>query len=304
MSLDLSSSPLDLSSPPSQVEFAGVGDHIRQRTPISSLMEDKILLALAYAKKFKNLEHHTVRYIMILLQIIFYQENFNIVPQFYSWVGHYPDIALETYYDRPGSSRKRGFVCADFFEAKSGTSHDNPIDQLTKAIRMEFGSRFHSRGLLVGVVGFRWRFVEYQWVSVSNKKTPVLIKIDFHTCHENLPTDITRPEPSREYKDGDYMNLSEEEEAKDIINILIWRSNGGKIRDLYKTRDDAEHLKASLTRSTMSMPDPSYEIPEIEERDYELSGREFGHLVPLLTAPDVEMAEREGNQEGNRMEED
>jgi len=294
--LDLSSSPLDLSPPPPQFDFDVVGYHIRERTRISSFMQDKLNLALAYAKKFNHLEHHTVRYVMILLQIIFYREKFNIVPQFYSWVGCYPDIALETYYDRPESSRKRGFVCADFFEAKPGNSHDDPIAQLTNAIGMEYGYRFHSRGLLVGVVGFTWRFVEYQWVSVSEEKNPVLIKIDFHTYHENLPTDSSRPQPSREYKDGDYMDLSKKEEAKDILNILIWRSNDGKTRNLYKTRDHAEPFKASLTRSTMGMPDSAYEIPEIEEGDFILSVREFGHIAPFLTAQD--------SQEGDRMEVD
>ena len=161
---------------------------------------------------------------------------------------------------------------------------------------MEYGSRFYSRGLLIGVVGFRWRFVEYHLVLVPEKKTPDLLQKDFHTYDEDLPTDDTRPQPTRKYDQGGYMDLTIKEEARDILNILIWRSRGAKTRDLSKLRHHTYHIPASLTRSTMSMTDPAYEITEIEKEEFVLSKKEFGHIVPFLTAQDF--------QEGDRMEVD
>lgn len=240
---------------------------------------------------------------MILLQIIFSAEKFNILPQLYTWSGRYPDIVLETFFDRPGSTRKLGFVFSDFIEAKSAESKDDPIKQLTLAISEEHGAMRHSKGLLIGVVGLTWRFVEYHWVSVPGSDMPRLLLEDFHTPSPGSPKGLRRPQRSREYKEGCYMDLTIEEEARDILNILIWRSGDGETRDLSYKRHHAEAIPKSLTRSTLSMGDLTEEdIPDFEK--LVLASAEFGYLVPFLTARDVEMAERGGNQEGDRMEVD
>ena len=69
-----------LSSPPSTFEFDVVGESIRKSIRLSPTMEDKLNLALTYANVYRRYEHHTVRYVMMLLQIIFFDEKFNIVP--------------------------------------------------------------------------------------------------------------------------------------------------------------------------------------------------------------------------------
>jgi len=124
-------------------------------------MEDKLPLALTHANVYTRLEHHTVRYVMMLLQIIFFDEKFNIFPQFCTWSVCYPDIALETCYNRPGSWRNRDFVCIYFFEAKPGASSADPFVLLRQGISMEYGVLHFYRGLLIGIVGLTWRFLEY-----------------------------------------------------------------------------------------------------------------------------------------------
>lgn len=144
----------DLSSPPTTYEFDVEGESFRKAISLSPTMRDKLNLALTHAKTETH-EHHTVRYVMILLHIIFFDEKFNILPQFYTWSGCYPDIALEVYYTRPGSWRNCGFVCTDFFEAKPAASGDDPFVQLRRAVSEEFRVFRYSKGVVDRDSGFK-----------------------------------------------------------------------------------------------------------------------------------------------------
>lgn len=88
------------------------------------------------------------------------------------------------------------------------------------------------------------------------------------------------------------MDLAKEEEARDIINILIWRSQGNKTRDLSYLRHHANPFPKSLTHSTFSMGILTEEDQQIQEEQPVLTSEEFGHITAYFKAQGDEMAER------------
>lgn len=187
----------DLSSPPSTHSFEIVGEVLRKRINLSAILVKKIILALSYASAYSDSEHNTVRYIVMILSTIFFEDHFNLLPQIRTWSGNYPDIGLETYYERPGNWRSTGFICNDYFEAKPVNSNVDPFIQLHKGIEMEYGLLHHTRGLLVGIKGFKWRFEEYHLVQVPLQTNPYLLTLAFHSYPKGSPEDSTRPTLSR-----------------------------------------------------------------------------------------------------------
>jgi hypothetical protein len=170
---------------------------------------------------------------------------------------------------------------------------------------MQHGILHYSRGMLVGIVGLKWRFQEYHLVKLPNQDQPHLLTMDFHEYPPESPRDYSRPKPSREYAHGDYMDFKNEEEARDIINILIWRSEREQTRDLCFLKRNAEHLPKSLTHSTLAMGIITDEDKNNEEDKPVITREEFGYLIEYMTGQNTEMSETGGvNQEGDRMEED
>ena len=268
-------------------------------------MAFKLNSAFLYAAYYGNSEHHTVRYVMMILSLIFNKERFNILPQLRTYTGYYPDIALETFICRPGSWRNGVFACNDILEAKPGNSKEDPFVQLHKAIPVQHGVLHFSRGTLTGVVGLKWRIQEYHLVKVPGQKEPVLLTRDFHDYRSGSPIDKTRPKLSREYKEGEYMDFEKKEEAKDIIDILIWRAQGGQTRDLCFQRHHAEPLPKSLTHSTLSMGILTAEDKEEEEEQPILPHADFSHVLLYLSDKDNNEPGTGGvTQEGDRMQED
>lgn len=251
-----------------------VGESIRSRFSLSQTVKDKFILALTYAVEQGNNEHPTVRYIVMLLIIIFNDECYNILPQLRTWTGYFPDIAIETFYQRPSTVRSIGFVCCDFLEAKSANSSVDPFVQLHNGVANQYGFRHYSKGLLMGVVGLKWRFEEYHLVKVPNQTDPLLLTLPFQSSPLNTPEDHTRPKLSRAYTDNEYMDLTKKKEAIDVLNILIWRAQKGKTRDLFFMRHHAQPLPKSLTHATLIVDD--------EEEETVLPNEEYKHIVAYL----------------------
>jgi hypothetical protein len=295
----------EISSPPSTYSFDVVGDTIRTSIQLSAIMIRKLSAALMYASQCDKYEHHTVRYVMMILSIIFYDDHFNILPQLRTWVGCYPDIGVETFHHRPGQWRETVFTCSDLYEVKPASSGVDPFIQLHKGVPMQHGVLHYSRGMLVGIVGLRWRFQEYHLVKLPNQDQPHLLTMDFHEYHPDYPRDNSRPKPSKVYAPGDYMDFNNEEETRDIINILIWRSQKKKTRDLCFLKRNAGPLPKSFTHSTLNMGIITDEDKNNEEDKPVLTREDYEHLIPYLTGQDTEMSEIGGvHQEGDRMEED
>ena len=99
------------------------------------------------------------------------------------------------------------------------------------------------------------------------------------------------------------MDLSKEEEAKDILNILLWRSQNGQTRDLSFLNKDASPYPKSLTMSTFDI----FGNGDWEEQDEApvLITGEYDHIGRLLSLQDTQNAGTgEVDEEGSRMEED
>ena len=246
--------------------------------------EEKILTASGLVKGGTHSEHHTMRLVFILFNILFPTKEWNFVPQFYTHMGKWPDLVLERFYYRPDNKRKSVFVSKIFLECKTEKSSDDPIQQLKEAIPLEYGVWHSSRGVLIGVKGLHWRFVDYQFVGLPGQTHPELFFKDFYDT-SNDPGNLGRPKPSKVYKEGDYMDLQSEAEAKDIISALLWLVKGKPGRDLTFMDNRAKPIPKSITCSTLGMNwDKDDDVPIFLDTGFK---EEFSHLIPILQENDV-----------------
>lgn len=241
-------------------------------------LKAKVQTALQMAAENTNSEHHAGRCALILALLIFSLVDWNIVPQFYTHTGKWPDFAFERFHYRPGNWREALFVANVFLEFKTENSRDDPIEQLRQSILMQHGAVYRSKGVLIGVKGVKWRFVEYHFVEIPNQEKPALLLRDFHDFTQGPERDIGRPTPSRNYAVGDYMDFKSENEGKDIIQALLWVAKGKQSRNLMFLEDHASTLPKSFTRSTL---DNGIIVEWVKEDPYKL-GSDFEYLMPLI----------------------
>lgn len=191
--------------------------------------EFKLQAALNLALLNNHSEHHTARCAIMILLLFCSLEDWNIVPQFFTNEGKWPDLALEHFRYRPGKRREIVFVSHIFVEFKKVNSPDDPIAQMKEAIISQHGPAFNTKGILIGVKGIKWRFVDYHFVNVPNQRAPELLTQDFAAGPSNTDP---RPIYTRTYREGDYMDFASEDGAKDIISTLLYISKGKRGRDL------------------------------------------------------------------------
>jgi hypothetical protein len=237
-------------------------------------LQAKVQTALQLAVEYTNSEHHAGRCALMLALLIFSLDEWNIVPQFYTHTRKWPDFAFERFYYRPGKWREVLFIANVFMEFKINDSPDDPIEQLKKAIIMQYGTFSRSKGVLIGVKGVKWRFVDYHFVTVPNQREPQLLTKDFT---DGPMGETVRPTPSRKYNEGEYMDLKSEKEGKDVIQALLWIAKGKQGRDLSFMKRHTSALPQSFTRSTLDNG-----ILVDTEQDQHILGSEFEYLIPLL----------------------
>lgn len=270
--------------------FSYVPEMLQNSVVFSSHLKARLKTALRLAVDDTSTEHHTARCAILLVSLIFSSLHWNMVPQYYTRAGKWPDFAFERFYYRPGNWREVLFVANVFMEFKPEHSRDDPIEQLRQSIEHEYGQYYRSKGLLIGVKGVKWRFVEYHFVKVPNQLEAVLLLRDFYDFTEGPAQPLDRPTASRIYAKGDYMSFESETEGKDIIRALLWISKGKRSRDLFFQKHHASVLPQSFSHSTLingTIVEPDAENP------YRL-GDEFAYLIPLI--------ESELRGDGNGME--
>jgi hypothetical protein len=231
--------------------FSFVPEMLQHSIVLGGHLKARIQTALQLAVNNTNSEHHTGRCALMLVLLIFSLKDWDIVPQFYTNAGKWPDFAIERFYYQPGSLREVLFIANVFLELKKKDSPDDPIEQLRKSILMEHGVYCRSKGVLIGVKGVKWRFMEYHFVKVPNQEEPELLLRDFHDFTKGPEREDGRPTPSRDYAVGDYMDFELEREGKDIIQALLWVAKGKHNRDLMFLKHHASALPQSFTRSTL-----------------------------------------------------
>jgi hypothetical protein len=258
--------------------FSFVPEMLQHSMVIDDHLKAKIQTAFHLAVKYTNSEHHTARCALMLALLIFSTEDWTIVPQFYTNTGKWPDFVFERFYYRPGHWREALFTANVFLEFKVEISRTDPIEQLKESILNQHGPMHRSKGVLIGVKGVQWRFVEYQFVQVPNQKEPLLLLIDFHDFTRGPARVEGRPTPSRDYAQGEYMDFRLETEGKDILKALLWVMKGKHNRDLTFLRHHATALPQSFTHSTLG---GSIVVEARDENLYKLSP-EFDYILPLL----------------------
>jgi hypothetical protein len=192
-------------------------------------------------------------------------------------------------------------------EFKTKDSKVDPIEQWRKSVLMQYGAFHKSKGVLIGVKGVQWRYVEYHFVMLPLQKKPELLLRDFHDFTKGPERVSGRPIPSKEYAAGDYMDFEIEEEGKDILRAMIWVAKGKHDRDLKFLSDQATSLPQSFTQSTVNN---GVIVESYDEDAYKL-GSDFDYLLPFLDEQsrggsgntDSEQEEAGGqSQESERME--
>lgn len=120
----MSSSPL--SSPP---QFSPPPPPDTQST------SDRLTTSVRMVDHMHPLEHNVSRYAILLFTKFFSLRIWNLVPQFYTYAGKWPDLVLETFLHRPGQTRDGIFVPQVFVEFKSAINTEDAIKQHNTMVR-------------------------------------------------------------------------------------------------------------------------------------------------------------------------
>lgn len=109
-------------------------------------------------------EDYVARYANNFIRQIFTVRDWSIVPQYFSQSGKFPDLVLETW--TKNKDGKTVFVPKIFIEFKStvGDPISKALEQAQEAVAKEYGSHYRNRGYLIVVTGYKWLFMEYQFV--------------------------------------------------------------------------------------------------------------------------------------------
>ena len=97
----------------------------------------------------------------MILQLFFTRDVWNMVPQYLTDIGMFPDIAFERF--RTGSDNTKRFVPTVWVEFKSyvNMTPKAAIRQLLESIEVKHGRKVSKWGYLIGVQGRKWSFMEY-----------------------------------------------------------------------------------------------------------------------------------------------
>ena len=267
-------------------------EYLQQSLVFDDPVKARLHTALQLAADPTNTEHHTARCVILLVSLIFQSLHWNMVPQFYTDAGKLPDLVIERFHLRPEKHREALFIGNVFMEFKRRGSPDDPIKQLEKAIQLQHGQTYRSKGLLIGVKGVEWRFVEYNFVTVPHRTGPALLLRDFYDFTKGPAQNADRPTASRIYAQGDYMNLESKKEGEDVIRALLWISKGKDSRDLSFLVHHSSVLPQSFTHSSFVngiVGEPDADNP------HQL-GNQFDYLIPLIESGMEPFQDQAGGQ--------
>lgn len=236
---------------------------IRTDENLSYFIQQKLNFAVQWVNKYGIVdepsghgrsEHHITRLIFLIFSAfsLFQTEDWNIVPQYRTHSRAIPDIVLETFHLDMDKTRKGLFIPRVFIEVKVVGSTEDPINQLLSAIRHNYSTVLSSGGYLIGVEGFNWTIMEYQFYYPENANTDTTEpNIILHNFYEN-PYNMERggrPEPSQTYTGRDSINI--QENVGDIKKALNWIKENPKSRDFIEHKRGANRLPVSHTTSTL-----------------------------------------------------
>jgi hypothetical protein len=269
-----------LSSPPSS-------SHISD-SPVAGPFERaslRIKTALKWVEKYTSSEHHTARLAIIIINCYFSMDLWNIVPQYYTQAGKWPDLILEKFYHRPGKKREHTFVPLVFIEFKSPKNPDDPSKQLAEAIKNEQGELFNSKGYLIGIKGTLWTIEDYHFVSPDKTKNTIdtnntidiiCVKLDFFDTSSEKVQHGERPKLERDSENLTILDIKEEQDISSLSKALDWIGKGGKPRDLTPLSHHNKPLTTSFTRSTINSNNSN------DEENPEILGDLYNHIIPYL----------------------
>jgi len=200
-------------------------------------------------------EHHVTRYVLLLLRYFNLLTGiWNLVPQYLTHSGLWPDLVLETFHLDPEKNRKALFISRVYIEIKVGDSQKNAIEQLLDSIRLPMSTILSSKGYLIGIEGLYWTIMEFQFAYPTNANTEEDIpEIILHNFYEN-PYNMyrgERPAPSKPYSGQDSMHVRED--VEDMMNALKWISTHHESRDFVAHRIDLTRIPVSHTASTFPL---------------------------------------------------
>ena len=195
-------------------------------------------------------EHHVARYVLLIILKVFRMQDWNIVPQFYTIAGKWPDIVLESFERRPEKEGNLVFVPRVFIEVKHKNKADDTIEQLLKSIVYNQSPILSSKGYLIGITGTKWTIMDFQLVIPDAAKKPKTVLHNFYENPYNMGTG-GRPEPSKTYSGREAIDISTEEGFKDMAKPLRWIAEKTESRDFADHMPHVQRLPKSLTTSTL-----------------------------------------------------
>lgn len=188
---------------------------------------------------------------MFIILKVFKILEWNIVPQFYTHAGMWPDLVLESFELEPGKKRKRVFVPRVYIELKQQSNKNDTIEQLLKSIRHSDSPLLSSKGYLIGVTGTDWTIMEFQRVIPDNADNPQTLTYNFYENPADMYT-IGRPTPSRSYTGKDPINISDKKGFDDMLKALRWIAENKKSRDFVPYKKHVKRLPESITVPTLA----------------------------------------------------
>lgn len=245
--------------------------------PDTELIPDRLTTSVRMADHLDNLEHNVARYAILLFIKFFSLEIWNMVPQYYTYAGKWPDLILEIFVRRPGRRRGYIFVPRVFVEFKAAINEQDAIKQLIASISEEYGPRLKSKGFLIGVKGTQWTILDYHIVLTQGNTYPECFILNFYNNMGANGVQAGLPRPLRQYENYDFMDLRSPDDTTDLCQALRWIGENNESRDLTFTRHHARPLPVSLTVSTLRSLSAQNEDQYIVEL-----GEEFAHLIPLF----------------------
>lgn len=126
-----------------------------------------------------------------------------------------------------------------------------------------------------------------------------MLLLVYHPQYTRSPD---RPTPSKRYGNGDYMDIREPPEAKDILNILLWRAERNETRDLTIHTQGADKLPKSMTNSTLT--NGILEDDLLYKEEPVLPSKEFEHILAYLQKYTGKKDMAHGTEKGTTSDED
>lgn len=250
--------------------------------------EDTILLeaAILWEKSYNDSEHHVARYAILLLREYFLRD-WIMVPQFRTQGKMVPDLALERYEERLGSSREKLFVPRVYIEFKLGSNPDSALEQVIDALSQLPGQLLPARGVVIAVQGRRWTIMDYH--ICKRRDEYILMKSNFY---DNTDLSPERPIPSKPYQGKMApMDIGVAEELLDLRKALHYLGKNPEGKNLLSLAEEATALSNSLSVPSLylgSDEDDQYQTVETDSPDAEQEDRYSYYSPDEITDHDTD----------------